>query len=56
MSRMMTVGSAYYFLQDQGADLTVNEDGSGFSVSFYGTETQFGYEPEVEFDDLQHCY
>lgn len=54
--RMMTLGNAYYFLQDRGADLTVDEDGKRFTVTFFGTSTQFGYEPEVEFDDLRGWY
>lgn len=54
--RMITVGNAYFFLHDRGADLTVNEDGSGFSVTFYGNVTDFGREPSVEFYDLRDCY
>lgn len=53
---MITVGNAYYFLQDRGADLTVGEDGSGFSVTFYGNITSFGDEPSVKFYDLRDCY
>lgn len=53
---MITVGNAYYFLRDRGADLTVNEDGSGFTVKFYGNITDFGDEPSVEFYDLRDCY
>ena len=55
-TRMITVGNAYYFLRDRGADLTVNEDGSGFTVKFYGNITDFGDEPSVEFYDLRDCY
>lgn len=55
-TRMITVGNAYFFLRDRGADLTVNEDGSGFTVKFYGTVTDFGREPSVEFYDLRDCY
>lgn len=55
-TRMITVGNAYYFLKDRGADLTVNEDGSGFYVTFYGNTTDFGNEPSVEFYDLRDCY
>lgn len=55
-TRMITVGNAYYFLKDRGADLTVNEDGSGFCVTFYGNITDFGSEPSVEFYDLRDCY
>lgn len=54
--RMMSAGNAYYFLQDQGADVTVMEDGDGFEVTFYGTVRQFGFSPEVEFDDLRGWY
>lgn len=56
MDRRITVGNAYYFLQDRGANLTVEEDGSGFSVTFYGNVTSFGAEPSVEFYDLRDCY
>lgn len=55
-TRMITVGNAYYFLKDRGANLTVNEDGSGFTVTFYGNVTDFGREPSVEFYDLRDCY
>lgn len=55
-TRMITVGNAYYFLKDRGADLTVNEDGSGFTVEFFGNVTDFGREPSVEFYDLRDCY
>ncbi len=33
-----------------------NEDGSGFTVKFYGNVTDFGREPSVEFYDLRDCY
>lgn len=56
MDRRITVGNAYYFLQDRGANLTVEEDGSGFSVTFYGNVTSFGAAPSVEFYDLRDCY
>lgn len=55
-TRMITVGNAYFFLQDRGAHLTVREDGSGFDVEFYGTVTGFGDEPAVKFYDLRDCY
>lgn len=55
-TRFITVGSAYYFLQDKEADITVNEDGSGFDVRSYGYITSFGSDPEVEFNDLRKCY
>ena len=55
-TRMITVGNAYYFLRDREADVTVNGDGSGFTVKFYGTITGFGDEPSVEFYDLRDCY
>lgn len=54
--RMMTVGNAYHFLRDRDADIIVDENGRGFDVKFYGTNTWFGYEPEVKFDDLRDCY
>lgn len=54
--RMMSVGNAYHFLRKQGADIIVDENGRGFDVKFYGTNTWFGYEPEVKFDDLRDCY
>lgn len=55
-TRMITVGNAYYFFQDRGADLSVDENGREFIVKFYGTKTWFGLEPEVKFDDLRKCY
>lgn len=55
-TRMITVGNAYYFLMDRGADLQVNEDGSGFGVTFYGSETEFGRDPVVEFYELKNYY
>lgn len=55
-TRTMTVGSAYYFLQDRDAHVKVNRDGSGFTVEFYGTAGEFGAEPEVEFDELREWY
>ncbi len=55
-ARMITVGNAYYFLRDRGADLTVNDDGSGFYVTFFGNITDFGNEPSVEFYELRNCY
>lgn len=54
--RKITVGNAYYFLQDRGADLSVDGDGGGFTVTFYGREFDFGSEPEVEFGELRDCY
>lgn len=39
-----------------GADIDVDENGRGFRVKYYGTNTWFGYEPEVEFKDLQRLY
>lgn len=56
LTRKITVGNAYYFLQDREADLRVNGDGSGFEVEFYGTDTQFGEDPEVKFNDLRNYY
>lgn len=55
-ARMMTVGNAYHFLRDRDADIAVDESGRGFHVKFYGTDTWFGYEPEVKFKDLRDCY
>ncbi|MDE7232184.1 MAG: hypothetical protein K2N37_03825, partial [Lachnospiraceae bacterium] len=55
-TRMITVGNAYYFLQDREADLHVKGDSSGFDVNFYGVITSFGREPEVEFNDLRNYY
>lgn len=55
-ARMITVGNAYYFLQDRGANLQVNGNGIRFTVEFYGGETRFGEEPEVEFKDLRNYY
>ncbi len=55
-TRFITVGNAYYFLQDKEADITVNEDGDGFEVRFYGYVTSFGNDAEVEFNDLRECY
>lgn len=54
--RAITVGSAYYFMLDRGADVTVNEDGSGFTVEFYGDTRTFGEEPEIEFYGLRNWY
>lgn len=55
-TRVMTLGNAYHFLRDRDADIIVDENGRGFHVKFYGTNTWFGYESEVEFDDLRDCY
>lgn len=55
-TRKITVGSAYYFLLDREADLSVNGDGSGFQVKFYGDITNFGEEPEENFYELKHYY
>ncbi len=55
-TRMMTVGNAYLFLREKDADINVDENGRGFDVKYYGTNTWFGYEPEVEFNDLQRLY
>lgn len=55
-TRRITVGSAYYFLLDREADLSVNEDGSRFQVRFYGDITDFGEEPEENFYELKHYY
>lgn len=54
--RAITVGNAYYYLLDRGADVSVNEDGSGFEVELYGNVTSFGRDPEEEFNQLRNCY
>ena len=54
--RAITVGSAYYFMLDRGANVTVNEDGSGFTVEFYGDTRTFGEEPELEYNKLRNWY
>lgn len=56
LTRLLTVGNVYYFLQERGADLTVKEDGSGFCVSVHGKTVDFGLYPTVAFDDLLDCY
>lgn len=55
-TQKMTVGNAYYFLLERGADLSVEEDGSGFTVEFYGRNKTFGRDPEVEFNELRKWY
>ncbi len=55
-ARNMTIGSAWYYLTAQGADVTVNEDGSGFSVRFQGNVSQWGDKPAVDFDELGNWY
>lgn len=55
-TRVMTLGNAYHFLRDRDANIIVDENGRGFHVKFYGTNTWFGYESEVVFDDLRDCY
>ena len=45
-----------YYLTAQGADVTVNEDGSGFSVRFQGNVSQWGDKPAVDFDELENWY
>lgn len=55
-TRKITIGSAYYFLIDREADLSVNKDGSGFTVKFYGDITNFGEEPEENFYELKKYY
>ena len=55
-ARNMTVGSAWYYLISRGADVTVNEDGSGFSVRFQGNVSQWGDKPAVDFDELENWY
>lgn len=48
----VTVGNAYDFLLIQGVDVTVNEDGSGFTAEINGQTETFGSEPEVRVDKL----
>lgn len=43
----VTVGNAYIFLLIQGVDVTVNEDGSGFTAEINGQTEFFGSRPEV---------
>ena len=54
--KAITVGNAYYYMLERGADVTVNEDGSGFTVELYGDSETFGEEPEVEFYGLRKWY
>ena len=54
--RAITVGNAYYFMLEREANVTVNEDGSGFTVEFYGETKTFGEKPEVEFNELRKWY
>ena len=54
--RAMTVGNAYYFLLSQDADVTVNEDGSGFTVEYYGKNGTFGTQPEENFNEVSRWY
>lgn len=56
MNRKITVGNAYYYLQDRDVDLAVEGDGGGFTVESYGVTTFFGDDPEVGFSDLRRCY
>ena len=54
--RAITVGNAYYYMLERGADVTVKEDGSGFTVELYGDTETFGEEPEIEFYGLRNWY
>lgn len=55
-TRFMTLGSAYYFLQDRQAQITIGNYRDGFLVEFDGIHRYFGLVPEVEFAYLQGCY
>lgn len=55
-ARNMTVGCAWHYLVGQGADVAVNEDGSGFSVRFRGKVSLWGNTPAVDFDELENWY
>ena len=48
----VTVGNAYVLLLIQGVDVSVNEDGSGFTAEIDGKTETFGSEPEVRIDKL----
>lgn len=48
----VTVGNAYDFLLIQGVDVTVYEDGSGFTAMINGQIESFGFVPEVSVDKL----
>lgn len=56
INQKITVGNAYYYLQDRDVDLVVAGDGGGVTVESYGNTTFFGDEPEVGFSDLRRCY
>jgi len=52
----ITVGNAYYYLLDRGADLEIGGSGDFFTARLFGETTSFGWRPEVEFDKLRDCY
>lgn len=54
--REMTVGNVYYFLLSHDSDITVNEDGSGFTVEYFGETGTFGAQPEVSFTEVSRWY
>lgn len=49
----ITVGNAYNLLMIQGTDVTVSEDGSGFSAEINGQTETFGAEPSVRLSKLR---
>lgn len=54
--RAITVGNAFYYLLDRGANLEIGPRGNYFGARLFGETTSFGWEPEVEFDKLRDCY
>lgn len=49
----VTVGNAYNLLLIQGEEVTVNEDGSGFSADINGQTETFGADPSVRLSKLR---
>lgn len=54
--RAITVGNAFYYLLDRGANLEIGPSGNYFGARLFGETTTFGWNPEVEFDKLRDCY
>ena len=54
--RAITVGNAFYYLLDRGANLEIGPRGNYFGARLFGETTTFGWDPEVEFDKLRDCY
>lgn len=54
--RAITVGNAYYYLLDRGANLEIGSYGNYFGARLFGETTTFGWNTEVEFDKLRDCY